>query len=115
MDEDKVRDAAYDFIKTLDVTPNDDAISQLSGPLAVALMIICERGYSTNPGAETWRLRGWKGMVHDILDKAYRLRFRSWFRSEFDSDSAIDLINFAGFYWRMRCEGAKWGELGEPG
>jgi hypothetical protein len=60
-------------------------------------------------------MRGWKGLVHDIVDKAFRLRLRSWNRNEFDPDSAIDLINFAGFYVRLRNKGHKWGELGEPG
>jgi hypothetical protein len=113
--DDELREAAFDFIRKLGVESNNDAISQLAGPFAEALKIICERGYITEPGAETWRMRGWKGLVHDIIDKAFRLRLRSWRRDEFDGDSAIDLINFSGFYWRLKNQGRKWGELGEPG
>jgi hypothetical protein len=115
MDEDQIRDAAHDFIRALEVTPTPDAVSQLAGPFAVALKIICERGYDVDPGHETWAIKGWKGLVHDILNKAGRIKHHSWRHNRFDADSAIDIINFAGFYWRLKNRGSKWGELGEPG
>jgi len=111
--EDTVRDKAFDFIKALGAEPVPDAIEQLIGPFALALTIICERGYDET-GA-LWRSKGWKGLVHDILNKAGRIKYNSWRNNKFDSDSAVDLINFSGFYWRLRNEGSKWGELGEPG
>lgn len=113
VDEDDVRAAAYEFMRKLEFNPTPDAISQLAGPFALALQIMCERGY--DPEGGTWQTKGWKGLVHDILNKAGRLKFNSWRNNRFDADSAIDLINFSGFYWRLRNEGSKWGELGEPG
>jgi len=107
------RDAAYDYLKSLGVTPTPDAISQLAGPFSEALRIMCVRGYDSE-GA-TWISKGWKGLVHDILNKAGRIKFHSWRHNNFDGESAIDLINFCGFYYRQRNEGSKWGELGEPG
>jgi hypothetical protein len=106
------RDAAHDFLKAIGLTPTPDAIGQLAGPFALALSVMCERGY--DPEGATWRTKGWKGLVHDILNKAGRIKFHSWRHNDFDGDSAIDIINFAGFYWRQRNEGSKWGELGEP-
>jgi hypothetical protein len=112
-DDEGSRDAAYDFIRSLGVDPTPDAVSQLAGPFAEALKIVCERGY--DPDGATWASKGWKGLVHDILNKSGRLKYHSWRNNRFDGDSAIDLINFAGFYWRNKNRGSKWGELGEPG
>jgi hypothetical protein len=114
MDDEAAREAAYTYIKTLGVTPNPDAIEQLAGPFALALQIICDRGYDGEEGT-VWKSKGWKGLVHDILNKAGRIKYNSWRHNNFDSDSAIDIINFSGFYWRLRNEGSRWGELGEPG
>jgi hypothetical protein len=112
LQETEERDAAYDYLKRLGLEPTPDAIGQLAGPFALALSIMCDRGYS--PEGATWKSKGWKGLVHDILNKAGRIRYRSWLHDEFDGDSAIDIINFAGFYWRQRNRGPKWGEFGEP-
>jgi hypothetical protein len=113
IDDDVIHDAAFDFIKVLGVNPTPDAIDQLAGPYALSLMIMSTRGYA--PDGSTWRSKGWKGLVLDILNKAGRLRYRSWRHDEFDGDSAIDLVTFGGMYWRLRNKGTKWGELGEPG
>jgi hypothetical protein len=110
---DPVRVAAHQFIEQLGVEPTPDAVSQLAEPFAEALRIMCMRGY--DPEGATWASKGWKGLVHDILNKAGRLKFNSWRHNRFDGDSAIDLINFSGFYWRLKNKGSKWGELGEPG
>jgi hypothetical protein len=107
------RDAAFDFLQKIGLTPTPDAIGQLAGPFAEALTVMCERGYDRR--GRTWRGHGWRGQVHDILDKAVRLRFHSWSNRRFDADSATDLINFSGFYWRLRNEGPAWGEWGDPG
>lgn len=112
LQEDSDRDAAYDYLKRLGMDPTPDAIAQLAGPFALALSVMCDRGY--DPEGATWRSKGWKGIVHDILNKAGRLRYNSWVHDEFDGDSSIDLINFAGFYWRQRNSGSKWGWLGQP-
>lgn len=110
---DGMHDAAYDFLRKLGLEPTPDAIDQLSGPFAVALRLMCERGY--DPIGDTWKTKGWKGLVHDILNKAGRIKYHSWRNNDFDGDSAIDIINFAGFYYRLANSGTKWGELGEPG
>lgn len=112
-DREEDREAAYDFMKKLGMEPTPDAIGQLAGPFAEALRIMCERGY--DPNGASWKLRGWRGLVHDILDNAFRLRYNSWQNRRFDGNSSIDMINFAGFYWRLKNEGRPWGEMGEPG
>jgi hypothetical protein len=73
---------------------------------------MCTRGYS--PTGATWKIRGWKGIVQDIMDNAFRIRYHSWRASRFYPNGALDMINFAGFYYRLGCQGSKWGELGEP-
>jgi len=110
-----VRDAAYYYINTLGVEATPDAVEQLLGPFSEALRVMCSRRYEDEPGSELWRSKGWKGLVHDILNKAGRIKYHSWRRNNFDADSAIDIINFAGFYWRVKNKGSKWGELGRPG
>lgn len=105
------REAAYDYMRKLGLEPTPDAIGQLSGPFTAALEVMCTRKYPD----EFWKARGWRGIVHNILNKASRIKARSWRRREFDGDSAIDIINEAAFYWRMECQGTPWGELGEPG
>jgi hypothetical protein len=113
-DNDRHRDAAHDFMKACGLDPTPDAIGQLSGPFLEALEIICTRGYS--PGQSFfWQKRGWKGLVHDILDNSLRLRLFSWERNSFYPNAAVDMINFCGFYLRLKNAGPKWGELGEPG
>lgn len=113
VNEENARDAAFDFMRKLGLDPTPDAIGQLSGPFAEALRIMCERGYDRE--GRTWKVKGWRGLVHDILNKANRLKFHSWDHSRFDGDSAIDLINGAGFYWRQNNEGPEWGDWGIPG
>jgi hypothetical protein len=113
------RDAAYDYLKSVGLDPNPDAIGQLSGPFTDCLEIICKRGYTLadeDPeGPFFWMLRGWKGLVHDILDNALRLQLFSWERNEFYPNGALDIINFAAFYLRLKNKGKRWGRMGEPG
>lgn len=113
-DNESHRRAAYEYLKAVGLEPNSDAVGQLSGPFTDALDIICTRGYSPDENY-FWKLRGWKGLVHDILDNAFRLRLFSWERNEFYENGAVDIINFAGFYLRLHNKGDKWGDLGEPG
>jgi hypothetical protein len=110
-DDEQAREAAYDYIRKLGLEPTPDAIGQLSGPFTSALEKMCTRGYPN----EFWKTRGWRGIVHNILNKSLRIKARSWRRREFAHDDAIDLINECGFYWRMENKGQPWGELGEPG
>jgi|SRR5215813_2501854 len=114
---DKHREAAFDYMVRVGLDPNPDAIGQLSGPFTDALEIICTRGYTDpdNPEDHFWKARGWKGIVHDILDNALRLKHFSWKRNEFYANGAVDIINFAGFYLRLHNDGKRWGEIGEPG
>ena len=118
-DDETARDAAYDYMRAVGLKPNPDAIGQLAGPFTAALEIICTRGYSDSeedPETEPfWAVRGWKGIVHDILDNAWRLQLFSWERNEFYENGAVDIINFAGFYLRRKNQGKKWGRMKEPG
>lgn len=106
------RSDAVQFIESCGLKPTPDAVDQLMHAFIPALQIMCDRGY--DPQGNTWKEKGWRGLVHDILNKAGRLRSRSWLHDEFDKDSAIDMINFCGFYVRMKNEGKPWGTWGEP-
>lgn len=117
--DEKRRDAAFDFLTALGFDPNPDAVGQLAGPFATALEIICTRGYTDadQDPDETpfWLARGWKGIVHDILDNALRLKHFSWNQNKFYPNGALDIINFSGFYLRAGNKRKRWGEIGEPG
>lgn len=109
---DTIRQAAMQFMSSCGLEPTSDSLDQLTFAFLPALRIMCERGY--DPNGQTWKRKGWRGLVCDILNKAGRLKFHSWTNNDFDPDSAADIINFAGFYYRMQNEGAPWGEWGEP-
>ncbi len=116
-DEDRyeltVRDAAVEFLDRCSLTPTPDAVDQLVEAFLPALEIMCKRGY--DPDGKTWRKAGWRGQLMEIRKKTERLWHRSWLHGAFDHDSAIDLLNYAGFYIRLRASGPSWGEWGEPG
>ena len=107
------RDAAYTFLEACGLTSTNDAVGQLVEAFLPALRIMCERGY--DPEGETWREAGWRGLLHEIRKKNTRLHHRSWLRGLFDWDSAVDAINYLGFYIRLKNQGKPWGALGEPG
>ena len=105
--------AEITYLKTRGLEPTPDAIAQLRYAFLPALEIMCKRGY--DPDGQTWKLRGWRGLVHHILDKAERFKFHSWNNSRHDRDSALDLINYCGFYIRLENQGEPWGTWGPPG
>lgn len=107
------RDAAYTFLESCGLDPTPDSVGQLTEAFLPALRIMCERGY--DPNGETWRDAGWRGLLHEIRKKQTRLHHRSWLRALFDWDSAVDMLNYLGFYIRLRNQGPSWGNLGEPG
>jgi hypothetical protein len=107
------RDAAWTFLESVGISATNDAISQLVEAFLPALRIMCRRGY--DPDGETWREGGWRGLLHEIRKKTARLMHRSWLGGRFDPDSALDLVNYAGMYYRLKNAGAPWGALGEPG
>lgn len=101
------------FLVECGQTPTPDAIRQLVDAFLPALTVMCKRGY--NPDGETWKKGGWRGLLFELRKKTERMWHRSWTNDQFDDDSPIDMINYAGFYYRFRCEGLPWGEWGEPG
>jgi hypothetical protein len=107
------RDAAYTFMDACGLDPSADAVDQLVESFLPALMVMCRRGY--DPDGETWRAGGWRGLLHEMRKKTDRLLHRSWLHGRYDPDSALDLMNYAGFYYRLKNAGQPWGDLGEPG
>jgi hypothetical protein len=101
------------YLEACGLKPTPDAIAQLRDAFLPALQIMCERGY--DPDGQTWKGKGWRNLVRDIMNKSERLRFHSWTNSRFDKDSAIDLINYCGFYVRLENQGEPWGTWGAPG
>lgn len=107
------RDAAVDFLDKCSISPTPDAVDQLIEAFLPALKIISERGY--DPKGASWRECGWRGQVYEIVKRCKRLMFNSWTHSRHDANNALDLMNYAGFYLRLRNEGAPFGDWGEPG
>lgn len=112
-DPNTYRRAADKFLSDCGLPPVPDAIDQLTDAFLPCLRIICERGY--HPEGNTWRAGGWRGILTDIKKKSNRLWYRSWIKGGFDDDSARDLMNFAGFYYRLGNQGKEWGDWGQPG
>jgi hypothetical protein len=106
------RDAAFKFMDECGLVPTPDAVDQLIEAFLPALAIMCERGYA--PNGATWRASGWRGQLYEVRKIVGRLWFHSWQQRNFKPDSAIDGINYLGFYLRLQGHGLPWGELGEP-
>jgi hypothetical protein len=107
------KDAAFLFMEACGLDPTPDAVDQLVEAFLPALTVICRRGY--DPNGKTWRKGGWRGLLHELRKKTDRLLHRSWLAGRFDPDSALDLMNYGGFYYRLKNQGEPWGDLGEPG
>jgi hypothetical protein len=108
------RDAAADFMTECGLDPTPDAIGQLAEVFLPCLKIMCERGY--DPDGLTWKAEGWRGMVWKARDKMTRLWFHAWGNGNDHPDSAVDCINYLGFYIRLRNGiGSEWGDRGAPG
>jgi hypothetical protein len=106
-------DAAYTFFDRCGIKATPDAIGQLVEVFLPCLRIMAERGY--DPEGKSWRDKGWRDQVVEILERADRIHFNSWAHSRFDENNARDLINYCGFYLRLRGKGERWGKWGEPG
>jgi hypothetical protein len=104
--------AAKVFLESIGLDPTPDTIDQLALAFVPALRIISERGY--DPNGKSWRECGWRGQVYEIIKRCKRLMFNSWSNNRFDANNAVDLINYAGFYLRMKNIGRPWGEWGDP-
>ncbi len=105
--------AAYSYFKAHGLKPTPDAIAQLEDVFLPCLAIMCSRGY--DPNGLTWKAEGWRGMIWKIRDKSDRLWFHGWKQGRFVPDHALDLINYAGYYFRLAHMGSPWGTRGEPG
>lgn len=109
-----VTDEAEKFLVDCGLKPNADAVDQLVRVFLPALRIMCEREH--DPKGQTWKESGWKPLLHEIMKKSGRLRYRSWRHSNKDYDSPIDMINYLGFLKRAWDDDLPmWGEWGQPG
>ena len=93
---------------------SDDAVYQLTDAFMPAIGIMVERGQLRG---ELWRQSGWRGALYEARKKLERL-WRSWWTGDrTDQDSALDLLNFTGFFIRASMEQREpeWGVYGEPG
>jgi hypothetical protein len=107
-------DAAHEFFDRVCLDPTPDAIEQLVRVFLPCLRIICERGYDRDGRA--WKEQGWRGQLFEVMKRARRLEFFGWRRRGLHKDSAIDIINYAGFLIRQYEDhpDKPWGEFGEP-
>lgn len=104
-------DACVSFIQAMGLDPTPDAVGQLHKVFVPCLKIMCERGW--DPEGGTWRQAGVLGALADVRKKFFRLWERGWIRGIRHDDSALDLINYVGFY--LRSDDNRWNEWGEPG
>lgn len=107
------RTAAITFLDECGIVPVNDAVDQLVEVFLPCLAIICSRGY--DPDGGTWRESGWRGMLWEVQKKSRRIWYKGWKRGVFHGDSVLDLINTAGFYFRLKHTGKPWGKWGKPG
>ncbi len=91
-------DAAFTFMKACGLDPTPDAVGQLTEVFLPCLEIMCRRPW--NPEGQTWRQAGRLGALADVRKKFQRLWERAWIHGKEHDDSAIDLINYVGFYLR---------------
>jgi hypothetical protein len=103
--------AAATYMRSIGLTPTEDAIEQLAGPFASCLRIMCERGYE--PGGALWKHAGLFGVMTDVKKKFDRYWYRTWTLGRRHDDSGLDLINFTGMSLRSDPD-SRWGDLGEP-
>jgi hypothetical protein len=106
-------DAAFAFLERCCIEPRLDIAEQLVDGFLPALRVMHKRGFS--PDGRTWQGSGWRSHVFEIMKRADRIAYNSWRSARFDKNDAVDLINFCGFYIRMRCQGEPWSKWGEPG
>jgi hypothetical protein len=112
-DETSVHVAAHEFLRSVGLTPTDDAIDQLVDAFLPALSIICQRGYQ--PNGAVWKTGGVKGQVYEACKNMIRLRYHAWRGNTPARDTAIDAINYLGYYIRALLLGLpEWGEYGSP-
>jgi hypothetical protein len=104
-------DAAEDFLRKVGLDPTPDAVGQLAEAFLPALRIMCSRPW--DPNGRTWRQAGRLGALADCRKKFMRLWERGWSNGKRHDDSAIDLLNYIGFY--LRADAKRWGDWGEPG
>lgn len=106
-------DAAYGYLDRVGLTPTPDAVEQLTYAFLPALRIMCERGYQ--PNGASWKKSGWRGQLFEIKKRAERLWETSWLRNRFNPNDSLDIINYAGFYYRTGGTGPAWGDWDHPG
>lgn len=104
-------EACVAFLQACGLDPIPDAVEQLQEVFLPCLRIMCERGW--DPMGGTWRAAGVLGALADVRKKFSRLWERGWIKGVRHDDSALDLINYVGFY--LRSEDNRWNEWGEPG
>jgi hypothetical protein len=82
------------------LTFDSDAENAQAHVLVEALAIYAERNPKYN---DNWRRMGWRGVLIRIRERAERLWDEMWDappKGVWDSDDALDLINFAAFMVR---------------
>jgi hypothetical protein len=106
------QDRAWKFMVDCGLDPTPDAADQLAEVFLPCLRIMCERGY--DPNGANWREGGWRSQLVDTRKKFKRLWFHAWIKGKFVPDHGFDMINYIGFYQRLKLSGEPWGDWGEP-
>ena len=98
---------------TVDNIPND-AVYQLLDAFMPAIRIMVDR---SNLRGELWQQSGWRGALYEARKKMERLWRSWWLGDQTDDDSALDLLNFTGFFIRAATDKYEepWGMYGAPG
>jgi hypothetical protein len=104
--------AAVDFLGKCSLVPTPDAVEQLVEVFLPCLAIMCERGY--DPDGNSWRDKGWRNQITEVMERADRLQFNVWQHGRRDENNARDIINYAAFLLRSDWDN-EWGKFGPPG
>jgi hypothetical protein len=90
-----------------------DIIDQLMYGFMPSIQVMVSRFNKRGGG---WRQSGWKGALFETRKKLERLWLSCWVNGDCDDkDSAVDMLNFAGFFIRGKLYGLEpWGEYGQP-
>lgn len=106
-------DAAVHFLDECSIEPKPEVVAQLTEAFLPCLQVIASRHYRQD-GAQ-WRGLGWRGILHEMMKRMQRLEHSSWDNDVFDANAATDMINFCGYYLRLRNQGRPFGNRNDPG
>lgn len=103
--------AAVRFLDDCSLVPSPDAVNQLIEAFLPALAIMCQRSTIYDANGGSWKAMGWRGLLIEMHKRWKRIRISAWKHNKFNSNDAVDLINYTGYYLRQKHQGNPFGEM----